>query len=309
MTDMSQLPVSVALLETIAQRLQFLLPVMNVRSEAFKAFRTFIQSDAAWEDIPQLDPVWVRYVLTMGLMSFSMSGGIQCSDITGLVQHEGWFLQWHDGQMAAIPTAEATAKDIPDIVSLLNLKFPYEEIAQLSVLFKIISEQLSDYLRDLHAADEKLSNLLAESENVKGLLKKEPDLAYVTMLMSCLPVDQLQYTLRHIQKFFPEDLAIKNRQGKAVLICPYFSAPTAHVTELIERVYLYQKLVENKRMPIIAHITRTKTAECILEFMQNPAIRQNVLQNLMVFKETALRPRQVIYSTFLLHLQCLTSTP
>ncbi|NQY75288.1 MAG: hypothetical protein HRT90_11125, partial [Candidatus Margulisbacteria bacterium] len=141
-----------------------------------------------------------------------------------------------------------------------------------------------------------------------NLLNNENNESFIFMLMTGLPKAQINTLFLYIQDYFPEDLEIMIGTGNRLNITSLFQTPSDDMNYLIEKIKIYFRLFFSTDLPIIKHITRSKTKDFLLELLKNTTIKKETHQNLRNTLEQQINFRYSLYKIWIDQLESYIPT-
>lgn len=160
-------------------------------------------------------------------------------------------------------------------------------------LYKGTIETTENYLRPIIECAKETHDFIND--------KTTPDQLFV--VLSCFPIDQLNALFLHIQSFLPDNLTLTGPKNQFVNVNQIFSSPSPNIGTLISKIHIYFDLYFSTKLPIIRHITESKTIEFTHKLLKNTKLRKETIMNLNAMLNTQVLVRKNMYQLFDTHLE------
>jgi hypothetical protein len=170
---------------------------------------------------------------------------------------------------------------------------------------KNIAKKIKQYLLTLDNTESRIKTLLKRKQELIALLGDSLNRDLLFIIMSALPADQLNALFLYIYRFLPEDLSITSKSGNIISITNVLQTPSSDTKYLLEKVMVYFDLYFATKLPIIQHITQTKTKEFLTELINNDKVYESICQSLKSLKDQQVDLRKSVYTFFDKHLELL----
>jgi len=154
---------------------------------------------------------------------------------------------------------------------------------------------LIGHTQGLSIINDRIQYLLTQNAELKKVLNRDCPLEFVFILISALPVSQLNHLFLHIYNYFPEDLVVKMSNGNLVDVCALFQSPTQDTQFLLEKAKVYLKLLMSPDLPVIRIITQTKTVLYLENALQNDKVLEETRLNLFGIRDQQILTRMRLY--------------
>ena len=293
-------PNCITLLQIISEQLHKLAPIFDTNTAAYKNFK---------ENLMQ-DPAMMRYVQTLLLVGLSLHTGILMTSIQNItLKNDILTLDWGN-QIRERFTFGTHTPEFDQFLAYFQIRVfgkrhknaPLTRLT-LDTLHRLIQSH-QNLLTLTNSQIEKLKN----PTEFRNIIEKdiEPELFFI--IIGCLPDPQINALFLHIQSFFPDNLEIKTPDGNTININILLQSPSADIQYLLSKVRIYLELYYSPNLPIIKHITQSKTKEFLLTLTQNTQVMQKINENFTNIQTSQIAPRQALYTLFDKHLtQLLTA--
>ncbi|NBV83351.1 hypothetical protein EBR57_04430 [bacterium] len=283
------IPPSVTLLQTVSGTLVSWIDWANDEGDKWEAVRSGIATAAT--------PEATLVLQTLLLTTLTMFEGVGTPSIAGVNQtKDGITIRWVGASSDTLTWGVANDAFIrfSHYVAQRVLGRPNarNKTTLPTQLLPAISTRLAYYLSALEITEKRL--ILIQTDIRRGL-EGDVDLVFLFILLSCLPLDQLNALFLHIQQFLPDDLKIKSASGQSVMVSQLFQ-PATDVRFMVEKTSLYMDLFTTPQLPIIREITRAKTVDYFQKLMQATSVRDGVLENLRAIVSLQISPRTQLYT-------------
>lgn len=144
----------------------------------------------------------------------------------------------------------------------------------------LIKEALQETKRRLKNEKNFIDKLAREPAEVFSNNKGSEFGARLFLVLSALPVSQLNTLLMNIGSYLPEELQEFNEDMFKVGVRGYLCTANQDMHELFKKIRLLLKLYFGKQKEIISIIVREKTKQLFVEMLQNEQVKQEVINNL-----------------------------
>lgn len=247
----------------------------------------------------------ISYIQILMLIGLSMYGGIFMPSVKRISEsNRKVLISWENG--------------IQDTFTIGEYDKPFEIFAKLymSKVLKLASFDKSiptsivpalynillSYQVTLESSAQRINQIIDNADQVDRWLVESFSADLLFIMLSALPVDQLNGLFTFIQRFFPDELTIKSPGGNRVNVISLFQTPSTDAHYLIEKIQTYQDLYYSSDLPVIREITRSKTRDYLRDSLKNQTVLNYLLFNLRSIKTNQIEFRQNMYQLFINHL-------
>jgi hypothetical protein len=245
------------------------------------------------------DPLAAYLVQASLLGVLSMHNGVLVPDLKGL-SHKGETitLYWQNGiatkwTLGVIDAGFYEAKR--DICKKVFANQFRAKAAIESTLLVQCAQRIQGYLSLLPEVGAGLKAIQSPA-TLQILVSRPVAKEQLFVLMSCLPVDQLNLLFMTLGNSLPEETPLKVKQRQTLNVSAIFRQPSQDAGFLIEKVMCYMDLYYAVDWPILQHITQSVTQRFIKdEIVAKPAIFEQVCKQAQGVTEMQVSPRQQIY--------------
>ncbi len=305
-TKTKLLPTYVILQQLISDEMMALSPFFKNNTKEYFSLQdrmslsgTFIKDERF-----MASPEQIRYFQLLFLIGLSYHGGISVSKIQEVKFKNNhikvfWepalFSEWQPGvcDKNFCRFAYAFQKHV------LAITNPNDHLPK-KVVF-LIQNLIQNYIKKLKKIEEGINKIL-DLEHLEDMFDESLDETVLFILISALPVDEINHLFLSIKDYFPEDLEISSSQGHSVNVVSLFSQPIVDITLLIERITLYILLYYSEELPIIKIITQSKTKEHIKNKIKKTGIDKSIRAILKDTYAEQVQPRLDLYNFITNHL-------
>ncbi len=306
-------PNSIILLQVITESLASISAVFDPKSPGFETLKdTLIQTGPFKENPAYLtNPEIITYTQTLFLTGLSLYSGILMSSIQNItVKNKLITVDWGN-QIRESLTLGKHDNAYDHFISyyqsrLFGKRHQHTPLSTLTLhtLHRLIKSHI-----DLLNTTATRINLLYENKlELKQLFQEELQQDLLFILIACMPDTQINALFLHIQSFFPDNLEIKSPDGNTININLLLQSPSTDIQYLLGKVRIYLELYYSPDLPIIKHITQSKTQEFLIKLTQNKQVYAEVQRNLNNIQEIQLKPRKTLYTLFDTHLNLLLTS-
>jgi hypothetical protein len=157
---------------------------------------------------------------------------------------------------------------------------------------------ISYYQNIMSSVQETIQKLLVSKSELKQLFTKQinPDLLFI--LLSALPDTQINTFFLHIQSYLPNDLEVKHPDGHKIVLSQLFQSPSSDIQYLITKIQIYLSLYHTPQLPIIRHITQSKTATFFEKSLENQHTYDTTIATLTTLSTTHIQSRINLYTLY-----------
>lgn len=300
-----QIPPAVALLK--------LLATLLAQCEELLADAAFRHRIVQWRQQPylELDPQFqtdysaVCFVQACMLGGLSMHNGVLVPDLKGLGQKGNEVvLYWQNGistkwQIGCCDAAYYACKR-----DIANKLFPnqYRHKTHTETAFFVqITQKIRMYAGLLPEVQACLDAIRSPT-TLRLWLRRDVAKEQLFVLLSCLPIEQLNVLFLALGNGLPEDVPLKIQQQQTLNLTQVFRQPSQDAGFLVEKIAAYMALYYTVDWPILQQITRYITHQFVEnEVLVKPAIFAQVCQTAREIGDTQVSPRRDIYRV-LLHM-------
>ena len=307
MTQLS-IPCCIQFFQIVGQLSDRTSDLFSPQHASFKDLSHFIKNTELPLDIPSYSDALV-YFQSLLLLGLTFHKGIFISDVNTiqLDDSDSISILWRNGIKDQFEVGKSSDAFDTFLHSYSAKVFgaPLKSSFSLKNIIQNLHAIIQSYLSQCHQIQFKLHQIITKKNQLSSLLSDEMERNILFIILSGLPSDQLNALFIHIQQFFPEDLNIKAQDGHKINVAPLFESPSTDITYLIYKVRVYLDLYYSGVMPIIQHITRSKTRDYLLEILSNTMIHKNTIENLTQIKESQVDLRVNLYKLYENHLTAL----
>jgi hypothetical protein len=245
------------------------------------------------------DPL-AAYVVQASLLGvLSMHNGVLVPDLKGL-SHKGDLvtLYWQNGisttwTLGVINAGFYEAKR--DICKKVFANQFREKAAIETKLLLHTTQKIRGYTMLLPAVEACLKAIQAPA-TLQILVARPVAKEQLFVLMSCLPVEQLNLLFMTLGNSLPDETPLKVKQRQTLNVSAIFRQPSQDAGFLIEKVMCYMDLYYAVDWPILQHITQNVTQRFIKEeILAKPAIYAQVCDQATGILAMQVAPRYQIY--------------
>lgn len=287
-SDLVGLPVSTHLLAILTTELQRLYPII----EAEKI--TLTESD-----LIAPSPVQALVLQLLCLAVLSMHGGVFVPALRRVeFKHPVVQLNWAGGSKDRFVLGEMGA-DFRRFVSYFHkLTFRKSSQNQGAIDLVLVGQWVQLMVGNtqiLGTCNDRIEMLLRSDFDLLKTLADGVPPDFIFIIISALPVDQLNQLFMFLYPFFPSDLVVKMPEGNKINVCGLFQSPSHDVRYVMEKIQVYLKLYNASDLPIMRIITQTKTTLFLAELLKNKVVSAKVRENLLSIREQQILSRMRIY--------------
>lgn len=304
------IPNHIALLQLIATHSQKNDALFTPSSARFKAVKKTLSLKGHYNNAPEFtqNPDAILITQLVALTALSMVGGITMPIIKQLsIQENTLKLNWGNQVIDSITLGQYDSH-YTQFCRTLQQKISGDSNAARSFhrpFMKDCQKMISHYKDIFTKIDTTLQKLITSKIELKTLFSKDiqPDLFFI--LLSSLPINDINAFLLHMQSFLPEDLELKQSDGHSIKVTTLFQSPSSDIQYLITKIHIYLSLYYSTQLPIIRHITQSKSPSFLNNMLDNQTTYTTLVANITSLRETQLQSRLNIYTLFTVLLQKL----
>ncbi len=301
----TRIPASVLILKILSERLPHVQSILQKKGSDYQWMRDHIKKPVEFTADPyfQESSSLILFVQLLYVAAISMYGGIYCPVIYDVSEKENSVtFHWEKGDIIGFEWgiwSDSFVQMAKKINALLSKPLAGKPL--VSDMIPFLNQVLIAYNQILDKGIEPLKKVLA-SPAANALTDQLEDPDFIFVVISALPVDELNALFLFIQQYFPEDLTVVNKRGNQLKVDSVFQNPSTDMNYLMEKVWIYFRLYHNANMPIIRAITKSKTAEFLGNVLRNSAILKQMLTTFQETLDLQFLTRKMVYSVF---IQCL----
>lgn len=299
-----RLPVSLLLLHCIVIKLEALLPLLEKGSLEMKTFQESLLQETYFEDIPLLEehPLWISFVQLLLLSGLSSFGGpsVPVLNAFSFVEDEV-SLTWSTG-LTDKWTFGVWDERFIQFVRFYNTKvlgkahvYQKTEVSLILALRTMIVSYRILMSASKAQLDVLLKNRLELLRIISGPIHR--DLLF--LIISSLPVSELNLFFISIASYFPPELRVKNNKGYFVNVVSYFESRSDDFQFLSDKLSIYLDLYSSSSLPIVKEITQLKTSKLLTDLLQTRATFDFVQAQLLSLKTQHVELRLALYQNLL----------
>jgi hypothetical protein len=155
------------------------------------------------------------------------------------------------------------------------------------------------YRNNLGLSISQLTTLLSPDTDLANSDLESLSESLLFVLISALPRGEINSLFMYIQEFFPENLEVMSSMGNRINISSFFSTTSSDLNYMLHKVLTYIRLYNTPDLPIIRHITRSKTREFLSDLLSNSRNLAETRSNLQSTLEHQFNTRQQLYVLFI----------
>jgi hypothetical protein len=301
------IPPGIELLKTSAQQLENCIDIFKMHSPYYIQLRDILKKAGNAERIEADTPeIVLYYIQILMLLSLSMHGGIFMPNIRTVISKKKSIQIGWDGGLHDQFNFGVFDDNFKKFASSFQKKmFIAQKPNGIPIsLVKRLHQILKEYMEELGSCNKKVAGLIGSKQKLLDALETEETQDLIFIIISCLPSEELNALFIYVQQFFPPNLKLE-LQGKNFDVTKLFQQSSADLKDLMHKSSLYFDLYFSVRMPIIQHITKTKTKDFMADIIKNEKSYKAITNNLKSLKENQIKLRLDLYSFFVKHLNGL----
>ena len=294
-------PPALLLLQLLAELLAKCEPLFTTSHPLTHRMKTTWKQQDTLEEDPLFlkDPLAAYLVQACLLGALSMHNGVLVPDLKGLSRKDnGVTLYWQNGistkwTLGAIDSGfYETKRDICKKV------FPNQFKAKAAIESALLgqsAQRIRGYLSILPEVEACLKAIQSPA-TLHIWLSRPAAKEQLFVLLSCLPVEQLNLMFMTLGNSLPEETPLKVKQRQTLNVAAIFRNPSQDAGFLIEKVMCYMDLYYAVNWPILQHITQSITQRFIKEeIIAKPAIFEYVCKQAQGMVALQVQPRHQAY--------------
>lgn len=291
------LPPSIVIIHTLAEGLSACVDLLTKNSGEFKECYALLHQGRGTPS-----EACVKFYQLLHIALLSMHQGILVPEVKSC-QWDGqrFILTWNGGIKEILILGEHDKDSEVFCKTVCNRVFGYGKVPHgLSLRFVAGTlEILKLYEKNLLACDAQLTRLTSPQADLKRVLSTQMDADIMFILVSCLPIEQLNQLFTYLYQFFPDDLTVKTQDGNVVKVTNLFQSTSLDVQYLIKKVMVYNDLYFSSNLPIIKEITQLKTKAFLVTLLKQKAAFDQTLANLKSIQTQQVAIRLSIYKVLI----------
>ncbi len=143
-----------------------------------------------------------------------------------------------------------------------------------------------------------LQKLIVPKAELKQLFSKEIDPSLLFILLSSLPDNEINAFLLYIQSYLPDDLQLTPPDGPKINVTTLFQSPSSDIQYLITKIQIYLSLYHSPQLPIIRHITQSKSQVYLDKMLDNQNTLITLTSTLTSLRDNQVKSRLNIYTLY-----------
>ncbi len=307
---MLAIPNCISILEIIATNSQKNEELFTPKTPRFNEVKKALSINGYYTNDPVFtqNPDAILITQLIALTTLSMVGGVTMPVVKQLsIQESTIKINWGNRVTDTITLGQFD-DHYTQFCRSIQQKIIGDNTAQRSLhkaFIKDCDRIIINYTDILTKIEASLTTLSKSKPDLKQLFSKEinPDLFFI--LLSSLPDNEINAFLLYIQSFLPDDLELKQSDGHTVNIGTLFQSPSSDIQYLITKIQIYLSLYYSEQLPIIRHITQSKSPFFLTKMLDNQVTFTTLTQNLSKLNELQVKSRLNLYKLYTLLIQKL----
>lgn len=303
------IPVGIETLKIILEKTDQLGDLFTPKSGYSEKIGALLKQSAPLNESPEFvsDKQLVLFIQLLFLLALSMHGGIMMPAVRNISArgnriHIHWDSNSHD--RFTFGQCDEAFLTFYKYFQMKVLRTGRGSLLIRPSAVKQVINRLKTYTEQLTKVNQSIS-ALAEGTfySISDTIQKPLNQHVLFILISSLPSDQINALLLYIADFLPDDATFKTSANSPAPIARLFQSPSVDMAYLIEKVKLYFDLYYSADLPILRHITQTKTAEFLEKLLKNPAVLSEAKKTLSDMQRYQITTRINLYSFYLNYLK------
>ncbi len=294
-------PPALLLLQLLAELLTHCEPLFTASHPLNLRMKAIWKQQETLEEDPHFltDPLAAYLVQACLLGVLSMHNGVLVPDLKGLSRKGNLVtLYWQNGISTKWTMGTIDAGFYETKRDICKKVFPNQfraKVAIESALLVQSAKRIRGYLSTLPEVEACL-NAIQSPATLHLWIARPAAKEQLFVLLSCLPVEQLNLMFMNLGNSLPDETPLKVKQRQTLNVAAIFRNPSQDAGFLIEKVMCYMDLYYAVNWPILQHITQSITQRFIKEeIIAKPAIFQHVCKQAQDIMAMQVAPRTQIY--------------
>ncbi len=294
------LPVSITLLKVVADELAVIAPGLqpgHVGFDQLQMLTKHADAELGEDHCPEV----IAFIQILFLVAISLYKGAMTPLIRNLSCQKGFIsVQWEEGTLSRFHLGiyEDDAKSFFRFYQRRVFDNPSASYRVSGASIARLIHLIEAHLEMVGYVRIELEKLMKAKSTVKSfLLSGRSD--FVFILISALPVQQLNVLLLYVQQFLPDDLEVNTGMGHVVNIYHLFQSGSDDIQFLLDKLMVYYLLYTRADRPIIQEITQSKTRDFLIELLENRQFFDQTFTTVAATIEQQFRTRESLYSLIL----------
>lgn len=281
----------------------------NPQSDAFRHLQAaYIGSGSLFSDATFIkSPVSIHHFQMLMAALMTYHGGIQCVKVQEFtVQVPVVRLFWEGKKYASFQVGEMneSLKQFVVDVQRLILKIDRPQPDFLKVGLKSVVATLQSYHSQVSLLGRNFDKLITAIQAPRFSVRELAE-ELMFILLSTLPVADINAFFLDIHSYFPPDLEITLANGNRVNVGSYFEKTAQDTSYLIDKIKVFATLFYSQTMPVIQEIAQGRGAAFLQKLMDHPGTRATMIQHLIDARDLQIQPRVDLYQFLTTHLRTL----
>ena len=297
------IPTSIQTVHVVAQLLQDLIVTNPLQASHQASLHRWLGEEVPFfeSSISSADPAVLRALHTVSLACLSMLGGIFVPVVNQFqVTGRHYEVTWETGSKDAFDYGVWDDSSKNWCHSLFQRMAPGSFYAlHPKEVWSLCGQQIHSYITLLEICSQFINQLTESEQGLVHIVEKPFQRELLFILISCLPVDQMNALFVYVQQFFPDDLSVKTDSGNQVNVTALFDKASSDPQFLIEKTKVYLDLYFTNTLPIIKEITQSKTSAFLVSMIQNKQVLRETMDTLKSLKLNQMDSRTTCYQTLL----------
>ena len=297
----NEVPPVLLLLQLLAELLTHCEPLFAENHPLNFRMKTLWRHQETLEEDPKFltDPLAAYLVQACLLGVLSMHNGVMVPDLKGISRKETLVtLYWQNGISTKWTLGTIDASFYETKRDICKKVFPNQFRAKAAIESALLvqsAQRIRGYLSLLPEVEACL-NAIQSPGTLHIWLARPAAKEQLFVLLSCLPVAQLNLMFMTLGNSLPDETPLKIKQRQTINVSAIFRQPSQDAGFLIEKVMCYMDLYYTVNWPILQHITQRITQTFIKdEILAKPAIFEHVCKQAQGMMAMQVTPRAQVY--------------
>ncbi len=305
----NSLPPGINILRTSIDQINQISSIFQINSPDYILLKNIIKTEESLSSSSDFinSKNCIIYIQILMLMAISMYSGIFIPSIkTFSSKNNKVTITWDNCLHDTFKFGILDKNFEKFILSYKKLIYPGQNAGKelASSIVARLGRELIYYTIQLKSSQSMLDKIITKKESMVEILNNNHTKDSFFIIMSCLPVEELNTLFLYVQQFLPNDLTFKLK-NHTFNITQLFESPTLDMKSLMQKTIVYFDMYFVANAPIIQEITKSKTTVFMRDLIKKDLVVKKIQENAISLKENQINIRLKLYDIFIKHIQSM----